>query len=785
MYSIIWDKENNGILLTEGNSEINSPRPVYFEELDLLGFNDYWDYQKTVQPLLWAVGRNYYYKGKLVAKAKGGNLFEKPKIQIMKEGIKLSLDPIDIKRVAEKNKEQLFVLENETLDFIEHTFKTYHIDQYNICVSFSGGKDSQVILDLVTRVIPYDEFIVIFSDTKLENSYTYAHVDKTISEYKEKYPKVQFLISNPPRDALDFFKEFGLPSRFHRWCTSVLKTAPFNNLVRKIFGEKSKVLVFEGVRTEESNQRSNYQRIAGGVKHLSIVNARPILYWSFSEVILYSWYRNLDLNNSYRFGLSRVGCSICPYSSEWSEFINFNIEDTFKKDYVPLLEEYAKKRGLSDINDINRFISTGQWKKRAGGKGLTNESSVEFSESDDYFKAMIINPKENFLEWVKVLGDVIWEEKTPERIHGELKVDDFTCTFKIKKTPNKQIIKIFNICNNISLKSKLRRIIYKSTFCSYCGVCAAECSTGSLKTVSKLKIDSNKCNNCGNCIYFAVKGCLLSKSIDEGVGGAFSMKTKTGGIDKYSTFGIREEWLNEFLNFGDEWLDNNILGPKQVKAMIRWLIDAELIDPKTKKVTLLESYFNKIYKKEPLFIWLTIWNNLYYSSPVIKWYCDQIGWNSKTTKTELKEKIGLFYPNLSKGTLSNPIDAMTNMFDRSPLGDVLRMGLLEKKGRRVLSITKYGPDDVYPFVIAYSLYKVAETIGRTDFTVSELYDENFNGGPYKLFGISRDKIERILLGLQADNEQILRVDLKADLDNIFLRRDLSSEEIIKIMSERV
>ncbi|MDP2835755.1 MAG: phosphoadenosine phosphosulfate reductase family protein [Methanobacteriaceae archaeon] len=785
MYNVIWDTELNGILLTEGDSEINSPRPVYFEELDLLGFNKHWKYQKNNEPLLWAIGRNYYCNGKLVAKAKGGNMFEKPDLKIMKEGINLSLEPIDIKKVVEKNKEQLFVLENETLDFIEHTFKNYNTDEYSISVSYSGGKDSQVILDLVTRVIPYDEFVVIFSDTKLENSFTYTHVQKTIEEYKEKYPKIKFIISNPPRTALDFFKEFGLPSRFHRWCTSVLKTAPFNNLIREIFGDKSKVLVFEGVRTEESSQRSNYQRIAGGVKHLSIVNARPILYWNFSEVILYSWYRNLDLNKSYRFGLSRVGCSICPYSSEWSEFVNFNIEDTFKKDYIPLLEEYAKKRGLNDENDIKKFISTGQWKKRAGGKGLTNESSVNFSESNDYLKATIINPKENFLEWVKVLGDVIWQEKNSGDLYGELKVDDFTCTFKIKKTSNKEIIEIFNICNNVTLKSKLRRILYKSTFCSHCGVCEAECSTGALKYLEKLKIDSNSCNNCGNCIYFAVKGCLLSKSIDEGVGGAFNMKKRTGGIDKYSTFGIREEWLNEFLNFGDGWLDNNILGPKQVKAMIRWLIDAELIDPKTKKVSLIESWLNMIYKKEPLFVWLIIWNNIYYNSPVIKWYCDEIEWNSKTTKNELKEKIGLYYPNLSKGTLSNPIDAMTNMFDRSPLGDVLKMGLLEKKGRIVQSITKYGPDNIYPFVIAYSLYKVSENYGRTDFTVSELYNQEFNGGPYKLFGISRDNLERILLGLQADNEQILRVDLSADLDNIFLRKDLSPVEIIKIMGERV
>ena len=784
MYNVIWDKNSNGILLTDKDSNINSPRPVFFEELNLLGFENFWEYPETKEPLLWAIGRNYYYKGQLVAKAKGGNIFESPKLKIMKRGEGLKLKPIDVKKLIEKNKEALFVLENETLDFIEHTYKTYKKEGYSFSVSFSGGKDSHVILDLITRVVPHDEFMVIFSDTTLENDYTYDNVEKTKKEYQLKYPKIDFIFAEPSRTALEFFKEFGLPSRFHRWCTSVLKTAPFNNLIRDLLKDNSKILVFEGVRAEESSRRSNYQRIAGGVKHLSVINARPILYWNFSEVILYNFYRDLKLNKSYRYGLSRVGCSICPNSSEWSEFILSNIEPTIKEDYVPLISDYANKRGLKEESDINKFIATGQWKKRAGGKGLTNESSINFSESEHYFKAVMIKPKENFLEWAKVLGNVMYKERDCNNISGELKIEDMTYSFEITKNADKEIIKINNICSNVAIKSKLKRILYKSTFCIHCGVCEAECSTGALKTLSSLRVASNVCKNCGNCIYFAVKGCLVSKSIDEGVSGGVNIKRKTGGIDKYSTFGIREEWLNEFFNFGDEWLDNNNLGPKQVKAMIRWLSDAELIEPKTKKLSSLEIYLKRIYKVDPLFIWQIIWNNLYYNSSVIKWYCDEIEWNSVNTKNELKENIGLDFPDLSKGTLSNPIDAMVNMFDRSPLGNILKMGILEKKGRIVKTIKKYGINTTNPMIIAYSLYKVMEDSGRKDFTVSELYDKKFTGGPYKLFGISKNELERVLRGLQEDEEQFLRVDLAADLDNIHLRDNISTLDIIKISSER-
>ena len=30
MYNVMWDKELNGILLTDKDSDINSPRPVFF-----------------------------------------------------------------------------------------------------------------------------------------------------------------------------------------------------------------------------------------------------------------------------------------------------------------------------------------------------------------------------------------------------------------------------------------------------------------------------------------------------------------------------------------------------------------------------------------------------------------------------------------------------------------------------------------------------------------------------------------------------------------------------------
>lgn len=50
-----------------------------------------------------------------------------------------------------------------------------------------------------------------------------------------------------------------------------------------------------------------------------------------------------------------------------------------------------------------------------------------------------------------------------------------------------------------------------------------------------------------------------------------------------------------------------------------------------------------------------------------------------------------------------------------------------------------------------------------------------------IFGLSREVFENALRWLQ--EKRLLRVDLKADLDNINLREELSALEFLKLISE--
>lgn len=82
MYSYTFDCETGGLLLNSTPTVFSKePRPVYAAELDMLGFDKYWNYDKQNDvPYMWAESVNYYYYGKLVAKLKGGDLLHAPEI---------------------------------------------------------------------------------------------------------------------------------------------------------------------------------------------------------------------------------------------------------------------------------------------------------------------------------------------------------------------------------------------------------------------------------------------------------------------------------------------------------------------------------------------------------------------------------------------------------------------------------------------------------------------------------------------------------------------------------
>ena len=126
MYSYTWDIETGGFLLNSTPLQFSKePRPVYSKELDILGFDKYWKYDKDDSaPLMWAEANSYIYKGRVVAQTKGGSYYTAPVIKIIEEpepdGIKLS--PVNIKLMVLKNEK---IFEALVADTIKKAYNTY------------------------------------------------------------------------------------------------------------------------------------------------------------------------------------------------------------------------------------------------------------------------------------------------------------------------------------------------------------------------------------------------------------------------------------------------------------------------------------------------------------------------------------------------------------------------------------------------------------------------------------------------------------------------------------
>lgn len=848
MFKITWDKDYNGVLLTMKSSDevLNvPPRPVFFEELDLLGVDKYWKYSKSEEPLLWACDRRYFYRGELVFEAKGGNIYDAPQLIFTEAGRSLKLEPINLELLCKKNETSMFLLEHEALEFINTIYHRYRpnleqktvnesidfqsladtqqkktkerytvvkedCDSFDIMpleeaekqgkqimlntkielfiASFSGGKDSQVVLDLVSRVIPSNNFSVIYSDTGYEIPPSLKIFEQTKKKYQDQYPDLQFYLSKNHQDVLYYWDKMGSPSRMHRWCCGVMKTAPLYRLLKEIHGtgRQPNVLVFEGVRSEESNRRALYDRIGKGVKHNNVVNARPIFDWNATEIYLYLFSRQLPMNQGYRDGLGRVGCSICPYSSDWSEHV---VAKKYPDNINPFISDIIKKTtllGISNENVKKEYVKLGNWKMRSGGKTSNTENSrLDIISTAPDFKAVLTAPKENLLTWLSVLGKIKTNQEK-DIIKGELQYKKRIYHFTIQTDEYKQIITFDNIGDEILLQGHIKRVLYKTTYCVHCETCEVECPTGALSVVPLVSIDVNKCIHCHKCLDFKERGCVMANSINISEGNIKKNNNmKTSGIDKYSTFGMKENWVSDFINNSDDYFEgNNSLGTKMIPACLNWFREAEILEISDKKISQVGLAVKNIFGNNPTIAWEIMWINLAYNSKIVEFYTSYIAFNRSYSKKEIIELMIPVFVGISEATLSNPLGALCNMFgikEKSIIGDVLKQGIIVAKGNAVDSISRQAYTDISAVAVAYSLYRYAENNKRYSLTVSEFYDEKQTEGIYRQFGVSRERFETILRTLKEDNNRVLTADLNMGLDNINLRDDLSSIDMLSML----
>lgn len=202
-------------------------------------------------------------------------------------------------------------------------------------LSYSGGKDSDVILELAKMAgIPFE---AIYKNTTIDPPGTIAHC-------RENGVKVV----QPKKTFLQIVEEVGMPSRFRRICCNYLKEYKIHDRA------------IQGIRRSESTKRAarykepEYCRTYSKGEKVRIY--LPILEWMDEDVEKFITDRQIkcapiyyDADGTFHVE-RRLGCIGCPMATEWKRREDYRKHPGLLKAQIKATAKYKNARPTCSNN---------------------------------------------------------------------------------------------------------------------------------------------------------------------------------------------------------------------------------------------------------------------------------------------------------------------------------------------------------------------------------------------------------------------------------------------------
>ncbi len=418
------------------------------------------------------------------------------------------------------NKNRLNALKDESFEFVRETAAKF--DEEKIVISFSGGKDSTITADVVTKALSNPSLVHIFGNTTLEFPSTVAYAER----FRNDHPNAIFQIAhNDEQVFMDVCEDIGPPARLMRWCCSMFKTGPITRIINSLY-RNQQILTFYGIRKWESVSRSKYNRVEDDAESVKIQQqtvASPIFFWKDIDIWLYMLSEDVDFNDAYRLGYDRVGCWCCPNNNQRAQFLSRIYMPKKSKEWRDFLIRFAKKVGKADAEV---YVDTGMWKARQGGNGLkaAGDVKIKFTNctSEEHAKIYrLVRPFDDELIGMFTPFGRVAPELGNKLLHEVLVLDSRTSVPILSIQPFRQDgydysvkVRTMNVEDHDDLQRMVGYQIRKFNACRKCLKCESICRAGAISISGDYYyIDPQKCVHCKMCMTakYLDGGCTMDK----------------------------------------------------------------------------------------------------------------------------------------------------------------------------------------------------------------------------------------------------------------------------------